>query len=174
MAYRASCAAQGDLLGRIWESPSHDRTLPHLRPHRDAAYPIKDTSNSRLSHLAPRETSPKRDSLPFEILTSSHALFPAPGFVLFSAAPSLSQLPPEGPTSEKAQKSYKRALEEVPKHRRDLALDGFKKADKQDQGRCLACQQKMIQYGLELAAADETVAEAQGEKASRWRISKSA
>jgi thiol-disulfide isomerase/thioredoxin len=93
--------------------------------------------------------------------------------VLFflSAVPSLAQVSSEGPASEKAQKSYKQALEEVRKHRRDFALDEFKKADKQDEGRCLACQKKMIQYGLELHewktalnAADEMVAEAQGEK----------
>jgi thiol-disulfide isomerase/thioredoxin len=93
--------------------------------------------------------------------------------VLFfiSAAPSLAQLPPAGPASEKAQKSYKKALEEVRQHRQDLALDEFKKADKQDEGRCLACQKKMIQYGLELhewktalAAAKEMVAEAQGDE----------
>jgi hypothetical protein len=72
--------------------------------------------------------------------------------VLFflSAIPLLAQVPPEGPTSEKAQKSYKEALGEVQKHRTDFALDGFKKADKQDEGRCLACQKKMIQYRLEL------------------------
>jgi thiol-disulfide isomerase/thioredoxin len=93
--------------------------------------------------------------------------------VLFflSATPLLAQVPPEGPTSEKAQKSYRKAVDEVHKHRTDLALDGFKKADKQDEGRCFACQKKMIQYGLELhewktalAAADEMVAEAQGGK----------
>jgi tetratricopeptide (TPR) repeat protein len=88
-----------------------------------------------------------------------------------SAAPMLAQVPPEGPTSEKAQKSYKKAVEEVNKHSTDLALDGFKKADKQDEGRYLACPKKMIQYGLELhewktalAAAAEIVAEAQGDK----------
>jgi thiol-disulfide isomerase/thioredoxin len=49
------------------------------------------------------------------------------------------------------------------------ALDSFKKADKQDEGHCLTCQQKMIQYGIELhdwktaqLAAGEMVAHAQG------------
>src|SRR5208282_1731126 len=81
------------------------------------------------------------------------------------------QNPPEGPTSEKAQKAYKDALEDVHKRMLDFALDNFKKADKQDEGRCLACQKKMIQYGLELhewktaqTAAEEMVAEAQGDK----------
>jgi thiol-disulfide isomerase/thioredoxin len=77
----------------------------------------------------------------------------------------------EGPTSEKAQKTYKEALEDVHKHMIDFALDKFKKADKQDEGRCIACQRKVIKYGLELhdwkaaqTAADEMVAEAQGDK----------
>jgi thiol-disulfide isomerase/thioredoxin len=88
-----------------------------------------------------------------------------------SLTPLYAQVPREGPSSEKAQKSYKEALEQVQKHRTNFALDGFKKADKQDEGRCLACQKKMIQYGLELrewktaqTAADEMVAEAQGDK----------
>ena len=58
-------------------------------------------------------------------------------------------------------------------HRRmtGAALDAFKKADKQDGGHCLACQKKMIKYGIELqewkvaeAAAEEMVEQAQGGK----------
>ncbi len=89
----------------------------------------------------------------------------------FSVTPLFAQTTPEGPTSEKAQKSYKEALDDVHKRRVDFALDSFKKADKQDDGRCFACQKKMIQYGLELhewktaqLAAEEMVAEAQGDK----------
>jgi hypothetical protein len=77
----------------------------------------------------------------------------------------------EGPKSEKAQKSYKEALELIHQRRTDFALDSFKKADKLDEGRCIACQKKMIKYGIELhdwktaeTAATEMVAEAQGEK----------
>jgi thiol-disulfide isomerase/thioredoxin len=88
-----------------------------------------------------------------------------------SVTPLLAQVPAEGPTSEKAQKSYKEALDDVHKHKTDFALDNFKKADKQDEGRCIACQKKMIQCGLELhewktaqIAAEEMVAEAQGDK----------
>jgi thiol-disulfide isomerase/thioredoxin len=88
-----------------------------------------------------------------------------------SITPLLAQVPAEGPTSEKAQKSYKEALEEVHKRRTDIALDVFKKADKQDEGRCIACQRKMIEYGLQLQewktaqiAAEEMVAEAQSDK----------
>jgi len=93
--------------------------------------------------------------------------------LLFSLCitPLLAQDQPEGPTNEKAQRTYKEALEDVRKHRIDFALDSFKKADKQDAGHCLACQKKMIQYGLELhewktaqTAADEMVAEAHGDK----------
>jgi thiol-disulfide isomerase/thioredoxin len=88
-----------------------------------------------------------------------------------SVTPLLAQDQLQGPTSEKAQKAYKEALDDVRKHRIDFALDSFKKADKQDEGHCLACQKKMIQYGLELhewktaqTAADEMLAEAHGDK----------
>ncbi|MGC2888483.1 MAG: hypothetical protein WB627_05420 [Candidatus Acidiferrum sp.] len=85
--------------------------------------------------------------------------------------PLLAQDKSEGPTSEKAQKTYKKALEDVHKRMLDFALDGFKKADKQDEGHCIACQRKMISYGLELRdwktaqiAAEEMLAEAQGNR----------
>jgi thiol-disulfide isomerase/thioredoxin len=75
----------------------------------------------------------------------------------------------EGPTNEKAQKTYKEAFEYLHKHMTDAALASFKKADKQDGGHCAACQDKMIKYGIELndwkvaeTAAEEKVAEAQG------------
>lgn len=77
----------------------------------------------------------------------------------------------EGPSNEKAQKTYKDALEYIHRRMTDAALDAFKKADKQDGGHCAACQKKMIKYGIELrdwktaeAAAEEVVAQAQGEK----------
>jgi thiol-disulfide isomerase/thioredoxin len=51
----------------------------------------------------------------------------------------------------------------------ETAIDSFKKADKQDGGHCLACQKKMIQYGIELRdwktaeiAAAEVVSQAEG------------
>src|SRR5271170_3661872 len=53
----------------------------------------------------------------------------------------------------------------------NAALDNFKKADKQDGDRCVACQRNMIKYGTELGdwktvdtAAEEMVAEAQAGK----------
>jgi thiol-disulfide isomerase/thioredoxin len=77
----------------------------------------------------------------------------------------------EGPTNEKAQKSYKEALELLKKGNVEWALDSFKKADKQDGGHCLACQRNMIKYGIEIrewkvaeTGAEEMSADAQGEK----------
>jgi len=77
----------------------------------------------------------------------------------------------EGPTNEKARKTYKEAFDYLHRRMRDAALENFKKADKQDNGHCLACQKNMVKYGLELrdwktaeTAAGEMVTEAQGEK----------
>lgn len=64
--------------------------------------------------------------------------------------PLLGQQQAEGPTSEKAQKTFKEASALEQKHDTQWALEGFKKADKQDDGHCLACQKKMIKYGIEL------------------------
>jgi len=73
----------------------------------------------------------------------------------------------EGPTDAKAQKTYKEALDYLKQRRIDGALENFKKADKQDGGHCLDCQQRMIKYGVELqdwktaeTAAEEMVAQA--------------
>ncbi|HWX53796.1 MAG TPA: redoxin domain-containing protein [Verrucomicrobiae bacterium] len=91
--------------------------------------------------------------------------------VAFTVAPLLAQTNPEGPTDEKAQKTYREALELLKQRRTDFALDNFKKADKQDGGHCLACQKKMVKYGLELqewktaeTASAEMVAQAQGDR----------
>lgn len=84
-----------------------------------------------------------------------------------------SQPTADGPTNEKAQKTYKSALQALRAGDEAFALEGFKKADKQDDGHCLACQGKMIQYGVELGdwktaelAAQEMVARAQGKQES--------
>jgi thiol-disulfide isomerase/thioredoxin len=86
------------------------------------------------------------------------------------ATPLLAEEKMEGPTNEKARKTYKEALEYQRKHMTESALESFKKADKQDGEHCIACQNKMIQYGIDLrdwkaaeAAAGELVAEAHGE-----------
>lgn len=87
------------------------------------------------------------------------------------AAPLPAQQKTEGPVSEKAKKAWAEAFEYL--HRRNTlgALDSFKHADKQDGGRCLACQKNIIKYALELGdwkaaetAASEMVAEAEGVK----------
>lgn len=77
----------------------------------------------------------------------------------------------EGPASEKAQKTYREALDYLKKRMNDAALDSFKKADKQDGGHCLACQKNMMKYGVELqewkiaeTAAEEMLADAQGQR----------
>jgi thiol-disulfide isomerase/thioredoxin len=77
----------------------------------------------------------------------------------------------DGPANEKAQKTYKQGLNYVHDHMTAAAFDSFKKADKQDDGHCQACQRKIIKYGIELgewkaaeAAGEELVAEARGNK----------
>jgi peroxiredoxin len=69
--------------------------------------------------------------------------------LLFFAANVVSQNKNDGPTGEKAKKTYSRALEEVKEHKAEFALDDFKKADKQDGGHCLDCQRQMIKYGVQ-------------------------
>ena len=85
--------------------------------------------------------------------------------------PALGQEKPNGPSNEKAQKTYKQAVERLQKRERMDAFEDFKKADKQDGGHCLACQKQMIKYGIEFGdwkaaelGAAEIVAEAQGER----------
>ena len=85
--------------------------------------------------------------------------------------PGLGQDRSDGPANEKAQKTYREGLEYLRDHRLAFALDKFKKADKQDSGRCLACQHKMMQYGVQLddwktaeLGAEEILKSVQGEK----------
>ena len=54
-----------------------------------------------------------------------------------------------GPTDKKAQKTYQQGLEYLQKRDSGLALWYFKKADQQDGGHCLPCQQQMVQLGLQ-------------------------
>jgi thiol-disulfide isomerase/thioredoxin len=77
----------------------------------------------------------------------------------------------DGPTDEKAKKTYKDAVNALHEYGRQNALEGFAKADKQDGGHCLACQRQMIKYGIELnewktaeLAASEMVAEAKSDR----------
>jgi thiol-disulfide isomerase/thioredoxin len=86
------------------------------------------------------------------------------------AAPLLAQeKTDEGPTSEKAKKSFNEGNDYLHRRITDLALDSFKKADKQDDGHCLACQKRMIKFGIELHdwktaefGASEMAAQAEG------------
>jgi len=77
----------------------------------------------------------------------------------------------EGPTDPKARKTYEKALKYLHEHNTQSAFDEFKKADKQDSGRCVDCQIKMISYGAQLAewktaelAAAELLAEAKSDR----------
>jgi thiol-disulfide isomerase/thioredoxin len=77
----------------------------------------------------------------------------------------------DGPTDQKAQKTYQQALEELHDRNPQFALEDFKKADKQDGGHCAACQAQMLKYGVELgdwkaaeSAVNEMIANAQGPK----------
>jgi len=74
----------------------------------------------------------------------------------------------EGPTNEKAQKTYKEGLIYLSRGATQLALDDFAKADKQDGGHCLLCQKQMVVSGMQIhnwkvaeAAAEEMIAQAQ-------------
>ena len=89
--------------------------------------------------------------------------------VLLISVQALAQESAEGPTDEKAQKTYQQALEEVKKHEKQFAFDAFRKADKQDDGHCIDCKKKIVKYGIEMhewkaaaAAANELAALAQG------------
>ena len=55
----------------------------------------------------------------------------------------------DGPTNEKAQKTYKQAQDYLHQRMKASALDAFRRADKQDDGHCIACQRNMIKYGIE-------------------------
>src|SRR5215472_17607826 len=69
----------------------------------------------------------------------------------FSLTPALAQDAKDGPTNEKAQKSYKEALKLLQERKENWALDSFKKADKQDNGHCLVCQRQIMKYGIKYA-----------------------
>jgi thiol-disulfide isomerase/thioredoxin len=77
----------------------------------------------------------------------------------------------DGPTNEKAQKTYREGLRYLHDREKIQAFESFKKADKQDGGHCVACQKQVIKFGVELEdwkatelAAQEMVAEAQGDR----------
>ena len=84
--------------------------------------------------------------------------------------PVVAQEKKEEPADEKARKTYENALKSLREHKREWALDDFKKADKQDGGHCLACQKQMVKLGKELGdwktaelGANEIITEAQAQ-----------
>jgi peroxiredoxin len=92
-------------------------------------------------------------------------------FLLILLVPASAQEQAGGPSTEKAQKSYKEALEHLKQRREFAALESFKKADKQDGGHCLACQKQMIKYGVDLGewktaefGAEEMLSSVQGDR----------
>jgi thiol-disulfide isomerase/thioredoxin len=77
-----------------------------------------------------------------------------------------------GPTDPKAKKTFNDAIEHLHNRETGQAFEGFKKADKQDGGHCVECQNQIIEYGIEHqdwkaaeTAANELVSEAQGDRA---------
>jgi tetratricopeptide (TPR) repeat protein len=89
-------------------------------------------------------------------------------FAVFECS-SFAQDNAQGPTNEKAQKSYQQGRDYEHQHKYEAAFESFKKADKQDDGHCMVCQKKMIKYGMEFGewktaeiAGEEMVGEAQG------------
>jgi thiol-disulfide isomerase/thioredoxin len=76
-----------------------------------------------------------------------------------------------GPTDAKAQKSYAAGMKSLQERVYGTPLDSFRKADKQDGGHCLECQEQIVKLGLQVrdykaagAAAREMIAEAPASK----------
>src|SRR5580700_4060509 len=85
--------------------------------------------------------------------------------------PTFAQESADGPTDPKARKSYQEGLNHLQKHNTEMALDNFKKADKQDGGHCAACQEQMIRLGEKIGdwkvaerGAEERAAGAKNER----------
>lgn len=85
--------------------------------------------------------------------------------------PTFAQESADGPTDPKARKSCQEGLNHLQKHNTEMALDNFKKADKQDGGHCAACQEQMIRLGEKIGdwkvaerGAEERVAGAKNER----------
>jgi thiol-disulfide isomerase/thioredoxin len=91
--------------------------------------------------------------------------------VCLLSASAFAQDTQNGPSNEKAQKTYKQAMDDLHARKPEWALEGFKKADKQDGGHCVPCQKQMIRLGVEYGdwktaelAAEEAVAAAKTDK----------
>jgi thiol-disulfide isomerase/thioredoxin len=90
---------------------------------------------------------------------------------LCAAAPAMAQEAPAWPADLKARKTYKEAIVLAQHGMNQRVLDAFKKADKQDDGRCGACQATLIKYCTEFQewnaatqAGQEEIAEAHGNR----------
>lgn len=58
--------------------------------------------------------------------------------------------PSSGPTDPKARKTYDDALKLMREHHWNFALDGFRKADKQDGGHCIPCEYQALKAAGEM------------------------
>jgi thiol-disulfide isomerase/thioredoxin len=92
-------------------------------------------------------------------------------FVTLIVMHAFAQESADGPTDPKARKSYQEGLNYLQKHNTEMALDNFKKADKQDGGHCAGCQEQMMQLGQKIGdwkvaerGAEERVAGAKNER----------
>jgi thiol-disulfide isomerase/thioredoxin len=83
----------------------------------------------------------------------------APTVGKFTASGKTAAAPP-GPTDEKARQTFADAAALMKKHAFVFALDGYRKADKQDGGHCVPCEIQAIQAALQIkeykAAREET------------------
>jgi len=93
------------------------------------------------------------------------------GILTLLLASAMAQANPEGPTSEKARKTFDEASRYLEQHMIGSALDDFKKANQQDGGHCVLCEKKMLKYGIQLgdwkiaeSAASELVSAAHDAK----------
>jgi thiol-disulfide isomerase/thioredoxin len=91
---------------------------------------------------------------------------------LAASAAVADEQPKNEPSNDKAQKTYKEAIELLNMRRVGPALDAFKKADKQDGGHCFGCQKQMITFGTRYGewktaeqGAQEMIADAHGPQA---------
>jgi len=74
---------------------------------------------------------------------------PLVAFLLAVAAMGAAQQPSGGPTNEKAKKTFQEALAHESKQELREAFDSYKKADKQDDGKCFQCERKIAKYGFQ-------------------------
>jgi thiol-disulfide isomerase/thioredoxin len=79
--------------------------------------------------------------------TLRHCVVVTP-LLLGSAALCFAQASADGPTSPKAQKTFADAAQLEKKQMYSFALDAYRKADKQDDAQCAACEDKIVSLGV--------------------------